>query len=251
MPTPLEQPEESEDTQLPQAQGHTAADRDTISTDYALTLRRYLNDTASPDTDTVTSTTPSMEVSSIETSDTGGATYYRTAPTHPTGEPGLTTIPEQCNQLFLRNFATSDTMLIHANPSYLVKEDKDIMRQRLKLPNAQFELTHSGRVLSPDKTLDDCNIAHNSTLTCVSFPPSISDGRSTSDVGYGNDPMWANTHCWGPPAQAINPALLYHNLDVPVDDMAGYCPLSILAIAAARGQLVIRPCNFENRGAGD
>lgn len=150
---------------MSQVQAHADIDRATISIDYGFALRHYLDDAAS----VVTSMAPSIQVSTFDASNSGITSMYRTARTHRTSEPGMVAIPEQCTQLFIRDLATIKTLVIHVEPDDDIESVKDNIRRRIKLPRADFRLTYTGRILAEHATLLDCDIAHNSTLTCISF----------------------------------------------------------------------------------
>jgi len=183
LPNILQQLEEVKENQLPQAMAHRAIDRAAVSTDYRLALRHYLNDEVSVITEITTPTTPSIQVSSLGVSHSRTTSEYWTAPTQRASETGLTTIPELCTQLFVSNVAIFKTLVIRVHSKDRIEKVKNNIRQRAALPNACFELPYAGHVLSEERSLEELNIAHNSTITCVSFRPNGRDERSIATPG--------------------------------------------------------------------
>ena len=163
--------------QLSKAQAHQDTDRAGVSIDYGFTLRHYLGDAASVITSLATPITPSLQVSSFEASNSGVTSSFRTAPTDLASQSALAAIPERCTQLFIRNFANIRTLVLRVEPDNTIEDIKDKIRKKVGLLHARFGLTHAGRVLDDAEILDDCNIAHNSNLTCVSFRPNTADGE--------------------------------------------------------------------------
>lgn len=176
LPTILQQMEEVKENQLPKAQAHGDTDRAAVTIDYSFTLRHYLDDAASIVTSLATPISPSPQISAFGASNSGITSTFQTAPSHRGSQSGLTAIPKRCTQLFVKNLATLKNLVVHVEPENTIREVNDNIRQRVGLPNATFELTYSGRVLAQGKSLDSYNIAHNSTLTCVSFRPNTADG---------------------------------------------------------------------------
>ena len=165
------------ENQLSTAQAHRDTDRAGVSIDYSFALRHYLGDAASVVTSLATPMAPSLQVSSFDVSNSGITSTFRTAPTDLASQSGLAVIPERCTQLFIRNFANIRTLVLHVEPDNTIEEIKDKIRKQVGLCNARFGLTHAGRVLDDAESLDDCNIAHNSNLACVSFRPNTADGE--------------------------------------------------------------------------
>ena len=165
--------------QLPQALPHGAVDRAGIKIDYGFALRRHTDDAASICSDVNTPSAPSVQVSTFESSNGQLTSRFYTAPE----SQGSNCIDRQtsrkCTQILVRNVGLYRTIALQVIPDHTIDTVKSLVRERIGLDIAEFELLYSSRVLDPsDRSIADYGIPHDATLTCISFrlnqpPPPI------------------------------------------------------------------------------
>ena len=162
--------EDNKAAQLPPAAPHGALDRAGLRIDYKFALRHHL-DSAASHSAIKTPSTPSFQVSALETSSSLLISGYYTAPTsQTTGESRRPS--RKCTQILVCNVGSYQTMAFQVAPEYTIEKIKSLVRERISLENAKFELLYSGSVLcSSDKSIDEYGIPHDATLTCISFRP--------------------------------------------------------------------------------
>ncbi|KAL6716718.1 hypothetical protein ACLMJK_006286 [Lecanora helva] len=159
------------ENQLPPARAHADVDRAAIETDFDFTLRHFLDDAAAAITDVLTPVTPSIQISSFKASSGCTTSIFWTAPTQRASDMDFPAIASEYTQLFISNVAGDQTLVFHIESRISIQSLKNEIRQRIKLPKVQFQLTYAGDVLEEASSLDECAIPHNATLRCVSFRP--------------------------------------------------------------------------------
>ena len=179
LPEILQQMEDLRVAQLPQALPHGAVDRAGIKIDYGFALRRHTDDAASICSDINTPSAPSLQVSAFESSNGQLTSRFYTAPE----SQGSNCIDHQtsrkCTQILVRNVGLYKTIALQVMPDHTIDTIKSLVRERIGLDIAEFELLYSSRVLdSSDRSIADYGIPHDATLTCISFrlnqpPPPI------------------------------------------------------------------------------
>ena len=175
LPGILEHLEDLKATQLPQAAPHGELDRAGIKIDYSFALRHYVDSATSICSNINTLSTPSFQVSALETSSSQLTSKFYTAPTSQSsnGEAGQTS--RKCTQILVRNVGPHKTMALQVVPDQTIRMINSLICERIGLENAEFELLYSGRVLySVDKSIDGYRIPHDATLTGISFRPNHS-----------------------------------------------------------------------------
>ena len=172
LPQILEQFEDLNATHLPQATPHRAIDRAGIRTDYRYALRHYFDGATSTYSGINTPSTPSFQVSALETSSSLLTSEYHTAPMSQISNAEYRQPSRKCTQILVRNVGGHQTMVFQVDPEDTIGKIKSLVRERICLEHASFELLYSSRVLkSSDMSIDDYGIPHNATLTCLSFRP--------------------------------------------------------------------------------
>ena len=170
LPEILEQIEDLKAAHLPQATPHRANDRAGIRTYYGFGLRHYLGGTPSNYSGINTPSTPSFRVSVLETSSSTLTSEYHTAPMSQISNGECCQPSRKCTQILVRNVGVHPTMLFQVDPEDTIGTIKSLVRERIGLEHASFELLYSSRVLkSSDQTIDEYGIPHDATLTCLSF----------------------------------------------------------------------------------
>ena len=133
--------------QLPQALPQGAVDRAGIKIDYGFTLRRHTDDAASICSDMKTPSAPSLQVSTFETSSGQLTSRFYTAPE----SQGSNCIDRQtsrkCTQILVRNVGLHKTIASQVIPDHSTDTIKSLIRERIGLDMAKFELLYSSRVL--------------------------------------------------------------------------------------------------------
>lgn len=182
LPEILEQLEDLKIAQLPQAAPHGAIDRAGIKIDYQFALRHYVDGAASIDSGINTPSSPSFQVSELETGSCQLTSKYYTAPISQASN-GEDPLPSRkCTQILVRNVGLHRTMAFQVVPEHTIGQIKSLVCGRIGLENAEFELLHASRVLhSSEKSIDEYRIPHDATLTCVSFRPNHSPASPRSD----------------------------------------------------------------------
>ena len=168
--------------QLPQGPSHGALDRAGLRIDYKFALRRHL-DSAASYSGIKTPSTPSFQVSALENSSSLLISGYYTAhtsqnnvesrrPSAQTSTGESRPASRKCTQILVRNVGSYQTMAFQVAPQYTIEKIKSLVRERIGLENAKFELLYSGSVLcSSDKSIEGYGIPHDATLSCISFRP--------------------------------------------------------------------------------
>lgn len=119
----------------------------------------------------MTPTAPSLQVSSFEPTDSITTSRFHTAPVSQTfgDEAGQRS---RCTQILVRNVGLHRTIILQTKPEYTIGTIKILVREKIGMPNAQFDFLYSSRTLrSPNRSLEEYNIPRDATLTCVSFRP--------------------------------------------------------------------------------
>ena len=170
LPEILQQMEDLKAAQLPQALPHGAVDRAGIKIDYGFALRRHTDDAASICSEINTPSAPSLQVSAFESSNAQLTSRFYTAPE----SQGSNCIDRQtsrkCTQILVRNVGLYKTIALQVMPDHTIDTIKSLVRERIGLDIAEFELLHSSRVLdSSDRSIADYGLPHDATLTCISF----------------------------------------------------------------------------------
>ncbi|KAL8828279.1 MAG: hypothetical protein Q9191_002674 [Dirinaria sp. TL-2023a] len=186
LPMILQQQEDALALGLPAPPRHLEEDRTHVRTDFRLTIRRFIDSAAASTSSNLTPRTPSFQVSSFEaTSGTQLSSYY-TPPMSISGVAPVDTVApldttlRGRTQVFIRNAGLAKTLVFQIDSESTIEQLKSQVRDRIQLPEAQFSLVHSGRLLrlhDSDKTLRECGVTNDDTFTCVSFlarPKSVS-----------------------------------------------------------------------------
>ena len=183
LPQILDQFEDLNAALLPQAIPHRAIDRASIRTDYRYALRHYFDGAASTSSGIKTPSTPSFQASALETSSSLLTSEYHTAPMSQISNAEYRQPSRKCTQVLVRNVGVHQTMAFQVAPEDSIGTIKSLVRGRIGLEHASFELLYSSRVLnSSDKSLDEYGIPHDATLTCLSFRPNIAPLTKTLRV---------------------------------------------------------------------
>ena len=155
---------------LPQVNPHRANDRAGIRVDYRYALRHYFDDAASTYSGINTPSTPSIQVSVLETSSSGLTSEYHTAPMSQISNGECYQPSRKSTQILIRNVGVHQTMAFQVAPEDSIGKIKSLVRERIGLEHASFELLYSSRVLkSSGKSIGEYGIPHDATLTCLSF----------------------------------------------------------------------------------
>ena len=170
LPEILQQMEDLNAARLPQAPPHGAVDRASIKIDYGFALRRHTDDAASICPDLNTPSAPSLQVSAFESSNGQLTSRFYTAPE----SQGSNCIDRQtsrkCTQILVRSVGLHKTIALQVIPDHTIDTVKSLVRERIGLDIAEFELLYSSRVLDlSDRSIADYGIPHDATLTCISF----------------------------------------------------------------------------------
>ena len=174
LPEILERMEDLNAAHLPQATPHRAIDRAGIRIDYRFALRHYIDGAASTFSGINTPSTPSIQVSALETSSSLLTSEYHTAPMSQISNGECCQPSRKCTQILVRNVGVHQTMAFQVAPEDTIGTIKSLVRERIGLEHASFELLYSSRVLkSSDKSIDEYGIPHDATLTCLSFRSNI------------------------------------------------------------------------------
>ena len=170
LPEILQQMEDLRAAQLPQALPHGAVDRAGIKIDYGFASRRHTDDAASICSDLNTPSAPSLQVSAFESSNGQLTSRFYTAPESQGSNCVDRQASRKCTQILVRNVGLYKTIALQVMPDYTIDTIKSLVRERIGLDIAEFELLYSSRVLdSSDKSIADYGIPHDATLTCISF----------------------------------------------------------------------------------
>ena len=171
LPEILERMEDLNAAHLPQATPHRAIDRASIKIDYKFALRHYIDGAASTFSGINTPSTPSFQISALETSSSLLTSEYHTAPMSQISNGECCQPSRKCTQILVCNVGVLQTMAFQVAPEDTIGTIKSLIRERIGLEHASFELLYSSRVLNSDKSIDEYGIPHDATLTCLSFRP--------------------------------------------------------------------------------
>ena len=154
--------------QIPPATPHGAMERAGVRVDYTFALRHYMDGTESICSGMITPAEPSPQVSSFEPTDSITTSMFYTAPI---GNE-VCQSSRRWTQILVRNVGLHRTITLQTRPEYTIGTIKVLVREKTGMPNAQFDLLYSSCILCwPDRSLEEYNIPHDATLTCVSFRP--------------------------------------------------------------------------------
>ena len=166
LPEILDQLEDLKAAQLPQAAAHGAIDRADIRIDYRFALRHYLDSAASLYSGLNTSLAPSFRVSALEISTSQLTSKFYTAPMSQTNNGENRQTCRKCTRIFVRNVELYNTLVFQIVPEHTIVTVKALVRGRIGLENAKFELLYSSRIwYSMEKSIEEYRIRHDSTLT--------------------------------------------------------------------------------------
>lgn len=177
LPMILQQQEDVLALGLPAPLRHLEEDRTNVGIDLRLPIRRFLDSAAASTSSNLTTPTPSFQVSSFEIKSSTQSSSYYTPPTSPRVAPVDTIAPADTTlrsrtQVFIRNAGLAKTLVFQVDSESTIEQLKSQVRDRIQLPEAQFNFVHSGRLLrlhDRDKTLRECGVTNDDTFTCVSF----------------------------------------------------------------------------------
>lgn len=168
LPDILQQMEDIRAAQIPPATPHGAMERAGVRVDYTFALRHYMDGAESICSGMMTPTEPSPQVSSFEPTDSITTSMFYTAPI---GDE-VCQSSRRCTQILVRNVGLHRTITLQTRPEYTIGTIKVLVREKIGMPNAQFDLLYSSCILRwPDRSVEEYNIPHDATLTCVSFRP--------------------------------------------------------------------------------
>ena len=168
LPDILQQMEDIRAAQIPPATPHGAMERAGVRVDYTFALRHYMDGAESICSGMMTPTEPSPQISSFEPTDSITTSRFYTASVGDEVGQGS----RRCTQVLVRNVGLHRTITLQTKPEYTIGTIKVFVRQKIGMPNAQFDLLYSSSILRlPDRSLEEYNIPHDATLTCVSFRP--------------------------------------------------------------------------------
>jgi len=172
LPAILQQQEDVLAMGLAKPGDHSEEDRTNVRTDLHFTIRRFVDSAAASLSSNLTPQTPSFQVSCFEVSSSTQASTYHTAPSRQ-GDAPAANIAIGRTQVFVRNAGLFKTLVFQIDSESTIEQVKERVRDRLKLPEAQFNFVHSGRLIphNSHKTLRECGVTKDDTFTCVSFLP--------------------------------------------------------------------------------
>ena len=172
LPDILRQMEDIRDAQVPQAPPHGAIERAGIKVDYTFALRHYMDGAESVCSEMMTPSEPSPQVSSFDPTSSITTSNFDTAPMSPIFGDEADQRSRRCTQVLVRHVGFHKTITLQTKPDDTIETIKILVRQKTGMPNAQFDLLYSSRILRlRDWSLEEYNIPHDATLTCVSFRP--------------------------------------------------------------------------------
>ena len=163
LPLILQQIEDVKATQLDTAPDHVAADREDVRVDYDYNLRHFLDSTASILSELTLDTTPSMQVSSFEASNSAVTSKHQTAATH-TVDVDLQELPTTgYMEILIHNLDNIIIMVLQVEPDDTIKVIEKFLCYSIKVPNTK--LYYSGKKLTNSAmSLKDYGIQHNSSI---------------------------------------------------------------------------------------
>ena len=183
LPEILEQIEDLKAARLPQATPHRAIDRAGIRIDYRFAIRHFFDGAASTSSGINTPSTPSFQVSALETSSSELISEYHTAPMSQISNGECCQPSRKCIRILVRNLEAHQTMIFQVDPKDTIGKIKSLVRERIGLEHPSFELLYSSRTLkSSDMLIDEHEIPYDATLTCFSFGPNIASGRMCTQI---------------------------------------------------------------------
>ena len=158
--------------QIPQAPPHGAIERAGIKVDYNFALRHYLDGAESVCSEMLTPSEPSPQVSSFDPTSCITTSKFDTAPMSAISRDEADQRSRRCTQVLVRHVGLHKTITLQIKPEDTIQTIKILVRQKIGMPKAQFDLLYSSRVLRlSDRSLEEYDIRHDATLTGVSFRP--------------------------------------------------------------------------------
>ena len=158
--------------QIPQAPPHGAIERAGIKVDYNFALRHYMDGAESESSEMMTPSEPSPQVSSFDPTSSITTSKFDTAPMSAISSDEADQRSRRCTQVLVRHVGVHKTITLQTKPETTIETIKILIRQKIGMPKAQFDLLYSSRILRlRDWSLEEYNIPHDATLTCVSFRP--------------------------------------------------------------------------------
>ena len=146
LPAILQQQEDVLAMGLAKPGDHSEEDRTNVRTDLHFTIRRFVDSAAASLSSNLTPQTPSFQVSCFEVSSSTQASTYHTAPSRQ-GDAPAANIAIGRTQVFVRNAGLFKTLVFQIDSESTIEQVKERVRDRLKLPEAQFNFVHSGRLI--------------------------------------------------------------------------------------------------------
>ena len=170
LPDILRQMEDIRAAQIPQAPPHGAIERAGVKVDYTFALRHYMDGAESMCSEMMTPNAPSLQVSSFEPTNSITTSRFDTAPMFQTFGDEADQNFRKCTQVLVRNVGLHKTITLQTKPEYTIDTIKILVREKIGMPNAQFDLLYSCHILRLlDRSLEEYDIPHDATLMCVSF----------------------------------------------------------------------------------
>ncbi|KAM0799009.1 hypothetical protein BDR22DRAFT_964252 [Usnea florida] len=158
--------------QIPQAPPHGAIERASIKVDYNFALRHYMDGAESGSSEMLTPSEPSPQVSSFDPTSCLTTSKFDTAPMSAVSGDEADQRSRRCTQVLVRHVGLQKTITLQTKPEDTIETIKLLIRQKIGMPKAQFDLLYSSHVLRlSDRSLEEYNIPHDATLTCVSLRP--------------------------------------------------------------------------------
>ena len=158
--------------QIPQAPPHRAMERSGVKVDYSFALRHYMDGAESVCSEMLTPSEPGPQVSSFDPTSCITTSKFDTAPMSAISGDEADQRSRRCTQVLVRHVGLHKTITLQTKPEDTVETIKILIRQKIGMPKAHFDLLYSSRVLRlSDRSLEEYNIPHDATLTCVSFRP--------------------------------------------------------------------------------
>ena len=172
LPEIFRQMEDIRAAQIPPATPHGAIERAGIKVDYTFALRHYMDGAESVCSGMMTPSAPSLQVSSFEPTNSITTSKFYTAPMLQTSGDEAGHSSRKCTQVLVRNAGLHKTITVQTKPGNTIETIKILVREKIGMPNAQFDLLYSSSILRLlDRSLEEYNIPHDATLICVSFRP--------------------------------------------------------------------------------
>ena len=157
-----------------------------------LAVQQYILDASYTSSGLRTLMVRSSELSPHRTFGGNPSTRLYTAPMAHMSQITSSRRAKGCVQLLVRGIVWDKTIALLVRHEYTIGTIKELIRRRIGLPHAEFGLIFSGHVLRATfLSLEELDIMHDATLTCVSFRLNCSHSsvsrpstsiHSTSDI---------------------------------------------------------------------